>query len=247
MSRLFDDASSQFLSASAPVTAMPLSMACWFYSDSIALTQTLMNIGDSTAASNRQRFKMAAAGAVAGDPIRGFICTGAAQTSFDTTAGYTANAWHHACTVFTSNVSRAVYLNGANKTSNTADRTPGTPDVVSIGRTSSSASDDYTSGRIADAAVWNIALSDDDVAALADGLSPLLVRPDGLVAYWPIFGNTSPEIDIVGGFGATVTGATKDDHPRIILPGRPRVFLPEAAAPASPVTSKHLLLLGVGV
>jgi len=36
-------------------------------------------------------------------------------------------------------------------------------------------------GDLAEAAIWNIALSDADVARLATGESPLSVRPDALV------------------------------------------------------------------
>lgn len=41
-------------------------------------------------------------------------------------------------------------------------------------------------GDISEVGYWNVALTDADVAVLAKGVSPLLVRPEGLVAYWSL-------------------------------------------------------------
>ena len=57
------------------------------------------------------------------------------------------------------------------------------------------------------------------MAALGKGISPLLVRPGGLVAYWPLIGNASPEIDPVGGINLSWNATPlKADHYPIILP-----------------------------
>lgn len=43
-------------------------------------------------------------------------------------------------------------------------------------------------GLIAEVAVWNTQLSDAEIAALAKGVCPLLVRPKNLAAYYPLWG-----------------------------------------------------------
>lgn len=70
------------------------------------------------------------------------------------------------------------------------------------------------SGRIGHCAIWNASLSDQEIETLAQGVSPLRVRRDALVAYWPVNGQ-SPEIDIVGGINLTVNGTTVAEEPPI--------------------------------
>ncbi len=79
-------------------------------------------------------------------------------------------------------------------------------------------------GFIGHGALWNVALSDAEIASLANpGVSPLRMRRDSLVAYWPLNGQ-SPEIDIVGRKDLTLFGApTVAEEPpnswSIIAPG----------------------------
>ncbi len=74
-------------------------------------------------------------------------------------------------------------------------------------------------GDYAEAAFYTATLTQEELTTLSLGYSPLLVRPSSLVAYWPIIGRTSPEIDIVGGFGMTLNNAPPTaDHPSVIYP-----------------------------
>jgi hypothetical protein len=80
-------------------------------------------------------------------------------------------------------------------------------------------------GRIAEAGIWNVALSDREVAALASGVHPARMRPDALVAYWPLWGDDSPELDWhpSGGtrYPMTLTGTpTKANHAPIAISRR---------------------------
>lgn len=88
-------------------------------------------------------------------------------------------------------------------------------------------------GLIAEAAVWNVDLTAGEMAILGKGFSPLFVRPNSLVAYWPLIGRTSPEIDVVGGFNGTLTGTGTAPHPRVIMPSRPLIGHATAAAAPS--------------
>lgn len=92
-----------------------------------------------------------------------------------------ASEWHHACGVWTSASSRAAFIDGGNKGTNATSTTPSGIVSTAIGQASFNAG-----GSIADVAIWNVALSDAEVLALARGMSPMLVRPSALVAYWPL-------------------------------------------------------------
>ena len=76
----------------------------------------------------------------------------------------------------------------------------------------------YFGGSICEVGYWDVALTDDEVLLLSRGFSPTFVRPANLIAYYPLLGRTSPEIDLVGGFNLTLTGTSVSDHPRILLP-----------------------------
>ena len=117
MARLFDDASSQYLAVgSTPVTAAPFSMAAWFNSDSDALQQAIISVGDTAGATNY--FTLQARGNTGGDPVQVHVREGATSAVASTSSGYSANTWHHAAAVFASSSSHAVYLDGANKGTN---------------------------------------------------------------------------------------------------------------------------------
>jgi hypothetical protein len=74
----------------------------------------------------------------------------------------------------------------------------------------------FTTGSIADVAIWSAALNTSDIASLTAGFVADLIRPDKLVAYWPLIGRTSPEIELKKAMDLTVTSATQDAHPRLI-------------------------------
>ena len=219
--RLFDDASSQYLeNDTAPVTAAAFTMACWGNSDDATALQAAMWLGDKDVTNHS--WGVAFAGSVAGDPIRYRIIAGGASVVVDTTSGYTAGTWAHAAGVETSATDHRALINGGSAGSSTTSRAPSGSDRIAIGRLVSSTPGNYFSGLLAEAAVWDEALSDANVALLAKAVSPLLVRPAGLVFYCPIVGRYSPEIDLVGGVNMTVTGAVNAVHPRIFYPAAPR-------------------------
>ena len=218
MARNFDDASSQYLEVdSTPVTAAPFTMACWFRSNDATVSQRLMWVGDKDSTTNS--WSIAAAGAVAGDPVRVIANDAGGNTAQSTSTGFTANTWHHACAVIVSATDRSIFIDGGSEGNSVTSRSPAGADRISIGRQGGSSPDAYMSGDIAEAAIWNIALSDADVALLALGLDPRMVRPQGLVFYAPLIGRHSPEIDRRGGLGLTVTGAVASVHPRMFHAG----------------------------
>lgn len=233
MSRLFDDIlSDRLVNANAVITGYPFTLACWFNSDNVSISQVLISVGDTATADNYHYLR--AAGSVASDPVQaGSAASGTARNATSST-GYSLNTWHHAAGVFTAAADRAAFIDGGSKGTNTQSTTPAGLDATAIGRLETSTPANHMSGMIAEAAVWDVALTDAEVAILAAGYSPLFVRPENRIAYWPLLGRTSPEIDIIGRFEMTVTGAVVAAHPRVRYPfGSQAGMAIEAAAAAT--------------
>ena len=233
MARLFDNALSQYLERdSAVVATQPLTMAAWFNSDDATITQAILSVVDKDDASKMHFLEIA--GAVAGDPVRMASIVAGSPSYAASTTGYTANTWFHAAGVVSASNARAAYINGGSKGTDATEEDPLLVlDRTSIGRLGDSTPSQYFSGSIAEVAVWDIALTDNEIIVLSKGFSPLFVRPQNLVAYWPLIGNYSPETDIVGANNLTLTGTVvKANHPRIIYPSSPQIrrFTTAAAA-----------------
>lgn len=218
MSRLFDDAASQFLEMDvAPASVYPLTLACWMYPDDAANNTVAMWVGDKDVNADWLALIEASGGEV-GDPFRAAVNDSGFSAAV-TSTGYTANTWHHCCGVFTSTTSRDAFIDGGSKGSNAVARAPSGADRTSIGRIGRLVPFAYFSGRIAEAGIWDVALTDDEVKMLAAGISPIRVRPLSLVEYWPIYGVDSPEKDYSkNNNDMVVTGATQADHAPVALP-----------------------------
>lgn len=235
--------SSDFLNVAAtPVTAYPLTLAAWFNSSNITVNQHILEVYDTALISGHA---IAALGAVAGDPVRARSFQNDLFAQASTTTGYSANTWHHAAGVFTSATDRAAFIDGGSKGTNANNRTPTGLDSVGIGRSFSGGTPaQYFNGLVAEAAIWDVALTDSEILQLARGVSPMMVRPSNIVFYAPLVGRFSPEIEIVGGNNLTVTGAIAADHTRMTYWAFNEAGVRVAGAPA--VVRIRRPLVGVG-
>ncbi|MDG4854072.1 MULTISPECIES: LamG-like jellyroll fold domain-containing protein [unclassified Mesorhizobium] len=71
-------------------------------------------------------------------------------------------------------------------------------------------------GDIAEIGHWNTQLDAAEIAALANGFSPMLVRPASLIFYAPVVRETR---ELRAGLAGNTTGGSVSDHPRKIGPG----------------------------
>jgi hypothetical protein len=214
MAYSFDGSTQYFSTTTGSLFAdLPITMACWFITSNTTTNQGLLNICDNT--TGGQGIRLNAQGAVAGDPIR-ILSVGTATGSADTTTGFTANTWTHACGVFASATSRTVYINGGSPGTNTTNSSGTGEDRLFQGVTrAASAFSNYFSGSLAEVGVWNAALTADEVLSLARGMSPSLIRPQNLTIYAPLVRNLT---DIKNGLTITNNGtATVSNHTRIYL------------------------------
>ncbi len=229
MARFFDGSNDKLQIDSTVISGTPFTMAAWFNSNNVDDNQQVVGVFD--VAGDEDYYRLQAGGGVGGDPIRGQIKSNTATANVDSTTGYSANVWNHACLVGAADNDWRVYLNGGSKGTDATAVTPAGLDNTAIGIRATLTPAAPLNGEIAEVAIWNVALTDAEVAILAAGFCPRFVNPQGLVAYWPIIGRTSPEIDLVGGNNLTVTEAVVAVHPSIIYPTQP--FTGFAAATAA--------------
>lgn len=239
MARNFVRASSQELTlASAPVSGVPLTLACWFNSNNTTNHQDLISICDSDSS---DYFELALRGDGA-ELVRAACSNGSTERSADASLGYTANTWQHATAVFASSTSRSSYLDGTNKATNTDSGGPNeTLTRSSIGRRHSIANT-HMSGQIAEVGIWGAALTDDEIASLAKGYPPSEIRPQSLAVYLRLIGRLSPEIDYWGGTSWTLVNTpTQSAHPRIIELEDNKLIIPASVAPPATIVGRNLI------
>ena len=199
--------------AGAVRTALPVTFAGWVYRPTGA-SGTIIALTTNTL-SNAISLVALSTGAVRARSST----AGGTVANANTIVGISNNTWGHAASVFTSTTSRTAYINGGNPATNTATNDPNASSFnkTNIGARNSNLAASYT-GYIADAGVWSVALTAAEIASLATGVSPLSIRPESLIAYWPLMGRTDPEIDLRGRYEMTVNGAVAADHPRVYMP-----------------------------
>lgn len=207
----FDGTDDYIEATSAAVTAVPISMSAWFNTSNITNSLTVMSIASSTGS---HRWGIRTGGSFAGDPVGAYTQNGATIVAADTTTGYSANTWHHAGAVFTANNSRTAYIDGGSSATNTNSVTPSAALVnrTTIGSSWTGGARVYWPGKIAEVGIWNVALDDAEIEALAEGIRPSLVRPQNLVFYAPLV----REVIDYRGLSLTTSGAVVDIHPRRI-------------------------------
>jgi hypothetical protein len=212
MARTFNGTNDALRATSTPVTAAPLTIACWF-NQTTSAAQLLMSVGVN---GGIDRFQMFTNGP--GSQAVAATANQSGTTGQSVVAGApTSGQWHHAASVFASTTSRTAYWNGTAGTPNTTSITPAGIDSIVIGSRYNTTLGAYFGGSIAEVAIWNAALSDEEIASMSKGFHPALIRPASLQFYAPLIRAVQ---DLRGGLsiGELGTGTTASTHPRIIYP-----------------------------
>lgn len=218
MALLFDDASNEFLEiGSYPITAPPFTFACWVKLGEINREQVFMALQDSSV--TNQRFWLA----VLSDN-KVYARTGSGPfVAAVSTVTLTTNVWYHLTAVFASTADRRMFVDGADKQTNTSSTAPSGIDTLSIGRASDSTPGSYAHADIANPVVYNVALTDSEVAQLAIA-HPHLVRLGGIESHYD-FLDTSYQ-DTIGGYNLATTSAPSiSAHPSSIIYPSPPMFV----------------------
>jgi len=202
----FTAANTQYLLAnSAVLNQVPLTLACWAYPNTTA-TMSAVSIITS---SGSERFQLV----LNSQQVRAGAI-GSATAIAQTTGTFATQQWFHAAGVFESNASRIAYRDGGNIGTNTTSSTLTGLSQTAIGaiRNLGSISSVFD-GRLAEVGIWNAALTAEEIASLADGMTCDKIRPQSLVFYAPLVRDL---IDIKGGLTITNNNsATVANHPRV--------------------------------
>lgn len=202
--------SNQSIVASTAVADVPMTFACWFKPSALTGTGVLIGIF----ATNDDGHYLIFRGATGGDPLGAAsndagVASGEASTG---TSSISAGTWYHGAAVYTSATSRAVFLNGV-KFTNSTSVTPSGFGKTSIGVFAGASDIAFFAGDLAEVAIWNVALSDDEMTALAAGFPAIAVRPSAAVFFVPLWREI---FDYIGRVTLTNNGTTEaNDHPRI--------------------------------
>jgi len=227
MARLLDNTQSEYLEDSSAVgTTAPMTVAGWGYEDQ-GINSCTFCIGQ--ASSSFPFWIVYFAGYTVGDPITYDIRTSTGRATVSTSSGFTQNTWHHFAGVWTSATSHAVFIDGGSKgTDSTNVGTLSGVTLTAIGAKHANSVGVHFSGRLAELAIWSVALSDAEVALLAKGLCPLFIQPHNIIAYWKLLRSDN---DHFGAYNMTpYNSPTWADHPPIFYLSSHNVVIPATAA-----------------
>jgi len=232
MARTTDGTSSHYILRTTAISGLAggatATMSVWLYR---ASSGTTSHCGTAEGTTNGLGFEH-----WSDNNIYSFARNGAA--GFDTTdSTIVSSGWHHYVLVYDGTQSALdrldVYYDGVKQTMNhTGDdhgATMGSMESMGWGHDTSTGSARYTAGSYAETAWYDDVLTPAEIASLASGVTPVLIRPRALVHYWPLVDTTQ---DVVGGEEPTLTGTTVLAHPRVINPTAQILQFPPPAAPA---------------
>lgn len=206
----FDGTDDYIEATSAVVTGVPLTLACWFNPDNVTANLAPLTVSANT---GTELHRIQLAGALAGDSVRAQSAGGGTTVQGLSATGYSASTWQHAAARFSANNNRRAYLNGVGGTANTSSVTPTGLNRTNIGCSwAAGVRATFMAGLVAECGIWDVALDDAEIEALAKGVRCSLVRPQNLVFYAPI---VREAIDHKG-VSLSVSGATVSVHPRRI-------------------------------
>lgn len=233
MARRFIAANLDILSytTGAILTAAPLTMAARARAFQLGTTGEIIALRDKdNALGTRNCFRL-----VKGNANTCIAQTGgaAAAASGPSNLLFRSGQWHHCAARFASATSRIGYLDGHPGTAETTSLTPASIDSAVIGAalTATSSVINVFDGDIEEAAIWNVALDNAEIMALAMGAPPYKVRRSALVAYWPLGPSGGQlELDHWGVYPMTVTGAVNSAPSPFVRPKAKIYSFPIAAA-----------------
>lgn len=254
MARGIFDSFERFQVASVPISGYPFAMATWFYANDADTAYQLMEL---TIAASTTYQSLQIAGNAAGDKLQARSNTGGSVYA-ETSTGFSASTWHHACGIFVSATDRRAFIDGGSKGTNTSSKGFGAhTDTVLGAHRSAGSGGGYLDGYLAEPAMWDLSgwpgaddaargdnFENDAVPLLSKGFSPLFV-PLGLAGYWDLIrGDTSgDEADRVGDVNLTENGTipVATHTPGIIYPAPPLAGTYTTAGAGGNAPTGHLL------
>ena len=184
MARVFDGTGDklQHTSISVDITN-GVTLACWSYHSNTSSARRISSLSPSA---NTSSFL------IQSDANYAYaLVSSGASTAYHRAS--CPSGWFHLAGVF-SGASRTVYANGSAGTVSSGSISITEPAVLSLGAVAYNSGLLYGVGSVAHAAVWECVLSSEDISALYSGgigVDPRTIRPDALVAYYPLIAGTT--------------------------------------------------------
>ena len=246
MAREFTASSSEYLAVSStPVTAWPITFGCWwrpantstqseyFYLGNIGSGGNWLALGSrSDGADFRARYRIAPPGGGNYYAWGGILA---------------ANTWYHTVARITASNDHDIFTDGS-KVDGSIDQAVPTLAGIGFGSLRDNTPSNYSDGAVAEAFIYDVALTDVEISALAAGYSPLFIRPQSLQAYWPLI--RDEDQDRLGGYDLTAYNTpTILEHPPVIYPSMPYIGFGAAGAPPAssiiPLVMHHFRQQGI--
>jgi hypothetical protein len=193
--------------ASVDIIGTALTLAGWIWADNVGTAQGIFT-KESNSGSNGQYSMLTA---TPSGTLRWRISdnSGSPDTCDSAAGALVTNRWQHICGVKDGTAGGAAlrsYIDGVQAAAVASTRI-----IVNSGndfrvgnRHPGSESFD---GRVAEVAIWDVALTAGEVLALAKGAAPSRIRLPNLRGYWPIFAVGASEFDMAGRQALSVNGA----------------------------------------
>jgi len=182
MARSFNGSSAYLELPSAAVSSEPITMACWFRPANITVAKGLVSV--STAAGNAGW--QLGESQNAGCGVQESSINGGGGSAVGQKLGVIAGAWQHMAAVFSGASSRTAYLNAIAGTVETTSISVSGVNRTNIGARYAVTVGGFAAGDIADAAIWNVALTANELASLYQGVRPTSIRAESLAFYTPL-------------------------------------------------------------
>lgn len=208
------DGTADYMEGAITALNVPLTLSCWMNSDVTNAAKILLAVAAGSILSGSTASQSLSIRTTAAAQVQAVTAAGNGSNNSQSAGTFTANTWNHVVGRFASTSSRIVYLNGTKATESTITRaTGGTLSNLLIARGSGGTYFPSApfNGRLAELAVWSVALDDDEIISLYDGVKPTSIRPQSLEYYVPIVRNIN---DPVGGISLTSTSPTVSAHTR---------------------------------
>lgn len=204
----------------AKVSASPWTFAGWAYPTS-SITEAIIAVANGSSNISYFDLRINSTGTI-GCAV---MSSSASEESAVSSTTVSLNAWNHAAGTYDGATLQA-FLNGGGKGTASSTDAPASLSRSTIGRRGSLTAAELFTGYLAHCAIWNVVLTDKEIAELALGANPVRIRPDALVSYVPICedGSNTASVDFRGGPLWTKSGAGT----MVAAPHGPKVSGPPA-------------------
>lgn len=149
------------------------------------------------------------------------------------TSSLSANTWY-AIGGFYDGTNAGVVLNGTTEATTACAALSTAANPTPSALAAAVGTSDFDDGTIAEVAAWNLttAMTQAEWTALAAGVSPLLIRPQSLILYWPLINDAVAAV----GSRITATDTTVATHPRMYYPASPQISYVDDVGSAADIT-----------